>query len=170
MSDPTPGAMRAAKLIVTEDWPQLREHAAIVIDRETNLPGLVGALEKIARHGTDLPADGGYTDEHRDGYRAGVADCIHIARPALTIRELLRGVEKLQGGKYYHDLHCNTSREEPMGCPGCSCFMYQRARAAEAALPGLVEALKKIQSLYRSHNTVWHIADVALAVYEKGGE
>lgn len=38
---------------------------------------------------------------------------------------------KLKGGKHYHDLHCNVSREHPMGCDGCSCTMYKRALKAE---------------------------------------
>jgi cell division protein FtsB len=46
-------------------------------------------------------------------------------------------VENLQGGKYYHDLHCNSSRDIPMGEGGCSCLMYQRARKAEAQVKRL---------------------------------
>ncbi len=27
--------------------------------------------------------------------------------------------------EYYHDIHCNADRKQPMGCEGCSCTMYQ---------------------------------------------
>lgn len=40
-------------------------------------------------------------------------------------------IDKLYPGKYYHDPHCNVSREEPMGCAGCSCTMYKRVLVAE---------------------------------------
>jgi hypothetical protein len=46
-------------------------------------------------------------------------------------------IKALQGGKYYHDLHCNVSRDEPMGCAGCSCYMYQRVAEAEKKIKAL---------------------------------
>ena len=50
MSKPTPGAMRAAKLIRV-DWPDAGRMAsevmATIIDRETSAPALLAALEKI---------------------------------------------------------------------------------------------------------------------------
>jgi hypothetical protein len=48
-----------------------------------------------------------------------------------TASQIAERLAPLLGGQYYHDLHCNASRAKPMGCSGCSCYMYQRARKAE---------------------------------------
>lgn len=51
--------------------------------------------------------------------------------------------ERQANGEYYHELHCNASRREPMGNAGCSCLMYKRARAAEQQLEAQREQLEQ---------------------------
>lgn len=43
--------------------------------------------------------------------------------------------------EFYHDLHCNTSRNKPMGCEGCSCYLAQAARSSKYALE-LIQLMK----------------------------
>lgn len=45
--------------------------------------------------------------------------------------------------KYYHDGHCNAGRHQPMGCSGCSCFMYKRVLKAELGVCPLKGQLKE---------------------------
>ena len=33
--------------------------------------------------------------------------------------------------QHYHDLHCNASRTQPMGCAGCSCYMNHKLMVGE---------------------------------------
>lgn len=58
-----------------------------------------------------------------------------------------------------HDAHCNVAGAGPMGCPGCSCFMYKRAKAAEAERDRL-EA-DAIRELCQAGNRDIHCRDTA---------
>lgn len=47
------------------------------------------------------------------------------------LRRIIMNKKEITLPVYYHDVHCNASRQEPMGNYGCSCFMTQRAKRAE---------------------------------------
>lgn len=63
----------------------------------------------------------------------------------LQIIEKENRIQELQSNffgfkAHYHDVHCNTSRTQPMGCEGCSCDMYQRTLRAENKLEESITA------------------------------
>lgn len=71
-----------------------------------------------------------------------------------TLEEYVRQYDKLKKqvnsllqGKHYHDVWCNTSRDLPMGCEGCSCAMYKRVLKAEKEKVELVNGIKDAREL-----------------------
>lgn len=56
---------------------------ARVAELEAKCERLREAVERIANHGTDLPAAECATEELCDGYRQGIYSCARIARAAI---------------------------------------------------------------------------------------
>jgi putative RNA 2'-phosphotransferase len=52
-------------------------------------------------------------------------------------------LEKVDLKQYYHDIHCNAIRHEPMGCPGCSCYMNQKLLAAKLRIKELEKEIEE---------------------------
>lgn len=80
--------------------------------------------------------------------RGQIAEIQEMLTAVLEDRRSRHGMQPFDDGEYVHMLHCNASRDEPVGCYGCSCPIGRRfkgqhqAEAAFDALSGKVFALK----------------------------
>ena len=112
---------------------------------------LASGIKKMERHHVHLSADRETAIEV--GKRKGDASVLTVRAQEMYLNgykffQSTNGVwltkhvpEKYLNGidlkQYYHDIHCNAFRHEPMGCPECSCYMNLKLITAQTHIKEL---------------------------------
>jgi cell division protein FtsB len=64
--------------------------------------------------------------------------------------------------KYYHDVWCNASRQQPMGCEGCSCTIGHQIKQLQAEIEKTKE---KSNEVFR--HTMWLAMEFGKVLQER---
>jgi len=116
---------KTVDVILKDGIKKMQRHAVhLSVDQHT-------AINVGKRRGKPIALTVDARKMHNDGHE------FFLSTNGVWLTEFVPTKYIIEMNEYYHDVHCNTNRHEPMGCEGCSCYMFQKLIAAQTCIKNL---------------------------------